>query len=228
MKILVASCDKNTDIFDAFHQCMEKYWKRHPKVIYATENVRNPYYKTISYDIPLEYWTVRMRKTIEDIDDDVILLMIDDCFIRNKVDKKRIALVEKWLLENDNIACFNFEKSWDANDEMSIYEGFKKRKPGSLYEVNLLCGMWRKDALLKVLDRYCNPWEVEINQISCGYDYYINNEDYIIDWGYTTWHPAGLFKGQWCHEIVPFFEKEGIIVDYEKRGFVTDYNRTIL
>ena len=127
MKILVASCDKDTDIFDAFHYCMEKYWKNHPEIIYATETVQNPYYKTISYDIPLELWTKRMRKTIEDIDDDKILFMVDDCFIRDYVDVDRINYVEENL--KDNIALFNFEKSWDANDLMSSYKGFKRRMP---------------------------------------------------------------------------------------------------
>ena len=47
MKILVLSCDKNIDTFDAFSHCMEKYYKNHPEVIYTTETVKNPYYKTI-------------------------------------------------------------------------------------------------------------------------------------------------------------------------------------
>lgn len=79
--------------------------------------------------------------------------------------------------------------------------------------------MWHKEALLKVLSRDCNPWEIEINQNSYGYEYYSNCGDNIIDWGYTTWHPAGLYKGKWCYEVVNFFEKEGIKMDYKKRGF---------
>ena len=39
MIILVASCDKNGDIFEAFHHCIEKYWKNHPEIIYATETL---------------------------------------------------------------------------------------------------------------------------------------------------------------------------------------------
>ena len=45
MKILVLSCDKNGDLFDAFHHCMEKYYPNHPEIIYATETIQNPYYK---------------------------------------------------------------------------------------------------------------------------------------------------------------------------------------
>ena len=217
MVILVASCDKNEDIFYPFYHCMEKYWKNHPEIVYATETVKNPYYKTINYDYPLDKWTVRMRKTIENIDDDQILLMIDDCFVRTYVDEARIKYVEENL--KGDIAVFNFEKSWDPNDLVTSYKGFNKRMPGSPYEVSLLCGMWQKFALLKVLSRDCDPWTIEMSQINYGYEYLINSGDYIINWGYTTWHPAGLFKGKWMHEVIPFFEKEGIEVDYEKRGF---------
>lgn len=217
MKILVCSCDKNEDIFYIFYHCMEKYWKNHPEIIYATESIKNPYYKTISYNIPLENWTTRIRKTLQEINDDKILLMIDDCFIRNNVDEKRIEYIKDKL--TGNIAMFNFEKSFDVNDEKTDIEGFKKRKHGSSYEVSLLCGLWQKEKLIKILERNTNPWEIELKQKNYGFDFYINSEDYIIDWGYKTFKPAGLFKGKWCKEVVPFLEKEGIKIDYEKRGF---------
>ena len=225
MVILVASCDKNDDIFYAFYHCMEKYWENHPEIIYATETIKNPYYKTINYNYPLDKWTVRMRKTLQDIDDDKILLMIDDCFIRTYVDEARIKYVEENL--KDNIANFNFEKSWDANDEISSYKGFKKRMKGSSYEVSMLCGMWQKSALISILARDCDPWTIETEQESGPYDYYTNSSAPIIDWGYETWLPAGIYKGKWCKEIVPFFEKEGITVDYEKRGFAYQYYNTL-
>jgi hypothetical protein len=53
MKILVLSCDKNDDTFEAFHHCMEKYYPEHPEIIYATETIINPYYKTITKKYPL-------------------------------------------------------------------------------------------------------------------------------------------------------------------------------
>lgn len=127
MKILVVSCDKNTDIFQPFYHCMEKYWKNHPEIVYATENVQNPYYKTVSFDIPLENWTKRIRKTLDCIDDDKILFMVDDCFVRDYVDIDRIKYVEENLC--GNIANFNFEQSWDINDMASCYKNFKRRTP---------------------------------------------------------------------------------------------------
>ena len=217
MKILVLSCDKNEDTFEPFRHCMEKYWKNHPEVIYATETIQNPYYKTIAKNYPLNNWTTRIRETLKEIDDNQILVMIDDCFIRNQVDEDRINYAKDNL--KGNIAMFNFEKSFDCNDKETGLKGFKKRKRNSAYEVSIMCGLWDKEKLINVLQGEFNPWEVEGNQNNCGYDYYINSGDYIIDWGYETYVFTGICKGKWCRNIVSFFEKEGIKVDYENRGF---------
>ena len=39
IKILVASCDKNEDLFAPFKYCIEKYWSNHPEIIYSTETI---------------------------------------------------------------------------------------------------------------------------------------------------------------------------------------------
>lgn len=217
MKILVCSCDKCEDLFQPFHHCMEKYYPNHPEVIYMTETIKNPYYKTICKDYPLELWTKRMRETLKEIDDEQILLIMDDCFIRQPVDTERIEYLSTQL--KDNIAMFAFEKSWDPNDEETNVVGMKRRQHGSSYEVTVNCALWQRDKLIDVLSRDSDPWDVEMNQDNRGYDYYINSGDYIIDWGYITWNPTGIFRGKWCRNIIPFFEKEGIDVDYSKRGF---------
>lgn len=215
--MLVLSCDKNADTFEAFNHCVEKYYPKHPEIIYTTETIKNPYYKTISYDIPLEQWTKRIRKTLQDIDDEQILLIMDDCFIRQPVDTQRIEYLSKQL--KGNIAQFCFEKSYDENDKETEVVGMKKRQHGSDYEVSINCGLWQRDKLIDVLSRDSDPWDVELNQDNRGYDYYINSGDYIINWGYITWIPTGIFKGKWCKNIIPFFEKENIKVNYEERGF---------
>ena len=82
-----------------------------------------------------------------------------------------------------------------------------------------MCGLWDRDKLIDVLKGEYTPWEVEEIGDNCNYDFYINSGDYIIDYGYVTWKPAGLFKGKWCPEIVDFFAKEKIDIDYSVRGF---------
>ena len=208
MIIAVLSCDKNEDTFLPFCHFMERYYPNHPEIIYFTEGIINPFYKTIPIKRTLEKWTKGFREFLNQIDDEQILLMIDDCFIRKPVDFKRIEYASEHL--NGNIALMNFEKSWDVNDEPTDLIGWKKRKHGSEFEVSLLCGLWQKEKLLKVVERDCSPWEIELEQDNCGFDYYINSGDYIIDWGYRTFQPVGKVKGKWTKETVEFLKRNGL------------------
>ena len=218
MKILVLSCDKDEDLFYPFRYCIEKYYPNHSEIIYSTETIKNPYYKTICKNYPLEQWTRRIRETLKEIPDNKILLMMDDIFIRKPVDTKRIDYARDNL--KGNIAMFNFEKVFNTEDKESGLEGFKIRQKGSEYELSLMCGLWDKDKLIHILEKDSDPWDVEYNQDTKGYDYYINSGNYIIDWGYETFKPVGVTKGKWAREVVDFFKKEGIKIDYEKRGFI--------
>lgn len=217
MVILVCSCDKNDDLFEAFHYCIEKYYPEHPEVIYTTETIKNPYYKTINKNYPLELWTKRIRETLTEINDKQILLMIDDIFIRKPVDIKRIEYARSIL--KGNVALINFEKVFNKEDKECGLNGFKMRKKGSEYELSLMCGLWDKEKLINILQKDSDPWTVEYNQDTKGYDYLINSGDYIIDWGYRTFHNVGVMKGKWAREIITFFEKEGIKIDYSRREF---------
>ena len=216
MKIIITSCDKNKDIFEAFHHCIEKYWNNHPEIIYITETIQNPYYKTINKDYPIELWTKRIREALEEVEDDKILLMADDLFIRKQVDEKRIKQALKLI--KGNIALVNLEKYWNEQDQ-DYKDSFKMRAKGTPYELSLMCGIWDKKKLLDVLSKDTNCWDIEESQDTKGYDYLINGGEYIIDFGYKTWQHCGLKRGKWCREIIPFFEKENIKIDYEQRGF---------
>lgn len=217
MVILVLSCDKNEDLWYPFYKCIEKYYPNHPEIIYATETKQNPYYKTISKDYPLELWTKRIRETLFEIEDNIILTMMDDDFIRKPVDVERIEYLKTQI--KGNIGALYFEKSFDKTDIETNIIGMKKRKHNSNYEVLINCGIWQKDKFIDIISRDSDPWDVELNQDNKGYDFYINSGDYIIDWGYITWHYTNICRGKWCRNVVPFFEKEGIEIDYEKRGF---------
>lgn len=216
MKIVVFSCDKNVDTFEPFHKCMEKYYPNHPEIIYITETIKNPYYKTICKNYSFDRWTQKIREALKEIDDNIILLTTDDNFIRKPVDTERIKYVESQI--KGDIAMFNFEKSFDPLDQESCYKGFKKRNLKGIAINSIMCGIWQKDKLIQALNIICQPWEIERLNIAVG-EYYINSGDFIIDIGYTFQRPFGLTRGKWAREIVPFFEKEGIKMDYERRGF---------
>ena len=220
MKIIVLSCDKNEDTFKPFHWCMESFFPNHPEIIYFTESIKNPYYKTISVPHELNEWTRGVREFLNAIASEQVLLMIDDIFIREPVDRQRIFKASEILKNEPNLACLNFEKAWDKTDEYTIYDGWKKRKHGSEYEVSLMCGLWDKYKLAQVLDRDCDPWTIELEQDNKGYDYYINSGDYIINWGYKHFEPCGIVKGKWTKEAVDYLNSKNFKINYKKRGIL--------
>ena len=214
MKILVCSCDANADLFYPFHHCLEKYWKNHPEVIYSTESIDNPYYRTIKRNYPLSSWSKRIRETLEEMDDRCVLVMVDDVFIRKEVDLKRIQEAEESL--RGNIALINFEKAFDQTYD--IGKGFGLRVAGASFAVSIMCGLWDREKLIDILSEDMTPWQVEERQPTKGYDFCINTGDYIIDWGYRNFQYFGVHGGKWCWEVVPFFLEERIDIDLTLRG----------
>ena len=121
--IVVMSCDKNKDLWEPFYLCMEKYWKIHPRIIYSTETVTNPYYETICRNYPIDKWTKRVYDTIKDIPTKHILLMVDDIFLRDYVNDKLIFALKDYVV--GNVASLNFEFSFDK-------VSFRSRAPASI------------------------------------------------------------------------------------------------
>lgn len=218
MKILVLSCDKNTDLFPLYKHCIEKYWPNHPEVIYSTETLTNPFYKTICKDYPLSSWTKRIRETVEEIDDDYILIMCDDLFIRKPVTEDFDKLCERFT--KGNFASINLEKSFDKTD-IPFGDNLLLRSDSSKYRNSCLCSLWYKPRLIKVFTTETSPWGLEQNNETFDFKYLIL-KDYIIHFEdpKTKWRWGLVRKGKWTREARTFFDSEGIKIDYSKRGFI--------
>lgn len=216
-KIVVMSCDKNQDLWFPFHYCIEKYWKDHPEIIYSTETKENPYYTTICKNLPITKWTTRAKETIKDLPCKHILLLVDDIFIRDYVDSDKIWSLTKVV--SGNIASCNLEISFDDKD-LPITSELKIRNSKGKFKLSLMCQMWNKQKLLRLLNFETDPWTFEKANKSLYYDYLISRYGDFINWGRTKddWR-FGIVKGKWARECKDFFDKEGIEIDYTKRGF---------
>lgn len=219
-KILVASCDKNADLFYPFYKCLEKYWPNHPEVVYSTENVANPYYRTISKAYDLQQWTRRIRETICELDCDFVVLMGDDIFLRESFP---VAEVEnKAILVKGKVACLHMEKPFDKAS-IPYKNGTLIRNPQGKYQTTVSFGFWDKHALIDLLSiGDYNPWVYEEINATLGY-FFLVTENGLVDWWFEDkktgrkWSP--IRKGKWNPGVVDFFKKEGINIDCSARGF---------
>lgn len=218
LAIVIFSCDKNEELWSPFMRLLNKYWEKHPKVYLLTESINCPFIETISYNYDLSIWTKRIRESLKDIKENNIIFISDDCFINDYVNIDKLNKCFDIL--KDNNASINFELSFEDKDIDSEYEGFKYKTKEAIIRVSLLCGLWQKDKLIKVLEKDTNPWQIERDQNDYGFDYYQVTENKILSWHNDgPYCNAAIREGKWQHGIEDFFKEEKIEVDYTKKGF---------
>lgn len=211
--ILIFSCDNFSDTWEPFFTLKDKYWADCPyKTYIVTETKRCSQAKTLK---ATGSWTQRIKKALTKIDTEYVITMCDDFFIRSKVDQARIEYcISKF---DDKTAVFNFEKAYNSTIKCDV-DGFGLRENNQVYLCSCQPSIWNRTKLIELLDKDMTAWEWELQVLNSQYKHYINTGETIIDIGYNR-APFSITQGKWCIEIVPFFDKEGIKIDYSQRGF---------
>ena len=210
--LLILSCDAYEDTWDIFFDLKDKYWSCCPYETYLMTETKD--YDRCKVIKATGVWTERLRNTLEQLESDYVLIMLDDFFIRDYVDQERINDIKF----NDNVAVYNFEKAYDL-PFINIDNGFKLRKNKTHYLNSCQPSLHNRTKLIERLKEDQNPWEWELTLVNSQYEFYVNDKELIIDIGYYDHKPWSIKNGKWCREVIPFFEKEGIIIDYKQRGF---------
>ena len=211
--LIIMSCDTYEDTWQPFFKLKEKYWKDCPYETYVVSETKDCMYaNTIKQE---GAWTKRLREALKEIKTDYVLLMLDDFFIRDYVDQKRIDKIKF----NDNTAVYNFELAYESKIKGNAKNGFKLRENNSSYMLSCQPSIWNRKILIELLDKDMTPHEWEYQILNSKYEFYINVGDLIIDIGYYNHKKWSIVNGKWHKEIVPFFERENIDIDYTRRGF---------
>lgn len=218
MKILVMSCDRySTDTFELFHHCAEKYWPEHPEIIYCTETVVNPYYRTINSNYPVQQWTKRLEECLNQIQDNIVLVCPDDTFFRKTVNIKTIEKLMSFI--DDQLIAINLEPPLDCtpcNEVLSI------RRPNGPWLTSMMPQLWNRKKLIELIHgKNMSPREAEHLGQNLPYSFGIIATGYKdIDFGKRPRiYAYGIVEGKWAREMIDFCKKEGISIDFEKLGF---------
>lgn len=214
--VVVLTCDSYSDLWDPFFILKNRYWADCPYETYLiTETKKCDYCKTINVNESI--WTKRVREGLKKIKSDYVIILLEDFFIRDKVNNERI----EYCMNNfdENTAMFNFEKSHDVNDIKSEVEGFNIKTRDSKYKCSSQAAIWDKEKLIELLSKDCDPWTWETNEPLKNYKFYINNESEVFTYGKEN-ILFGVYQGKWYKaDVVPLFKKENIKIDYSVRGF---------
>lgn len=219
LAIVCYSCDKNEEVWPIYKKCIDKYWPNHPNIYLLNETKKCDFINTICFDYDLDHWTIRIRKSLEEIKENYIIFMSDDIFLSDFINQEKL---EKCLeiLKDGIYSNIQFELSWHGNDVNSEYDGFKKKTDASPYKLSFLCGMWNKKDLLKLLEEDDNPWWLEYRQNLKGLKVLQVTDKKVLTWYNDGFGGNGAIKmGHWQHGVEDFLKKENIEVDFSKKGF---------
>ena len=209
MKILVLSCDKYEPCWKPFFTLLDKYYPNHPKCYLVCETKTCNYCETINANS--NSWTYRFREALKKIEDDEVLVMLDDFFIRKPVDVSRI---EK-LKFTDDIACYNFESQYR---EPALHcKDWDIQKNNQTYLNSCQPTLWNRKVLIDRLDGDKSPQNWEWQVVDSPYIHFINTKGLIIDIGKTYDMNWGIVRGKLSQECLTFLKSEGLadeIINY--------------
>ena len=173
------------------------------------------------------HWGERLIKTLNKIDSEYIIFLLDDFFFTGFVDVKRLDECIEWIKKDSNISTFGFYRTRQPNIKDGKYYGFEKRPTKASYKLNTQAAIWRKDKLLSYIRPHESAWDWEIlgsiRAERYSEDFYSAIEGIPYIFKYDSLN-LGLRRGKWLIDTVEFLKEEGIVVNYDKKGFYTQKN----
>lgn len=231
LTVLVNSCDAYEDTWYPMFKLLKKYWpdRKYP-IVLNTETKQYDFedmeIKTINLDTKKNVsWSYRLKSVLKKIDSEYILFLMDDFFLMDYVDQKRLEKIIKFMDDDSNIAVFSFYRVEDDEHQdypSEKYKDFNLRNKKGMYRFNCQAAIWRRDVLIKALRNHESAWDWELigNRRSrrMKYDFYTfpTNDNLIFNYDCEN---IGVVRGKWrLPNTEKFLKKEGIEIDYSIRN----------
>lgn len=224
--VLVNSCDDFEETWKPFFALMRFYWPECDFPVYLNTETKHTDEKNVTvlnWNVKMS-WSERLIKSLKAINSEYVILILDDFFINEKVDHKRILACIKAMDKDKKIAVFSFAPSKWIDIDDGKYEGFELRPVEGEYRFNMQAALWRTKDLLRILSKNETPWETE-NLGNFRARVLMHNKKFyaakkfgprVISYEYG----GAIHRGMWTSGTPELLRKHGINnIDFYKRGF---------
>lgn len=221
MAIAVISFDKYSDIWDTFALCINRFWhNRGYKTYLVTNNADTDYEGIENVKTGKEIsWSHRVRKALEAIKEEYVMLLLEDYLISKPVVEARVEKALDYMVSNNidylRIAPIPIIKT--KNRDCFAAELTDRQ----IYGVNLQAAIWKRDYLLKTLsDTDFSAWEFEARQ-KFGQDTRVEGKCYATN-DFVFEYLNGIIQGKWYIKTVNELSEMGIDIPLGERTVMTD------
>lgn len=222
--LIVSSCDRCSDLWLPFFTLIKKYWPGFDRKVFLCTDSKSFTFEDFNIICPLRMlpgstWSENLMALLEIIEEDIVLFMLDDFWLKTPVNVDRLQKYEKIMMDNANIGficlIFQIDPSQDnpISNEYSDFVVYGKNTP---YRVTTQAGLWRKDYLMSLLRRHESAWWFEMfgskrSRKSKFKSYVVRDSVFSYDDG------GVLFRGNYVSEYIKYFVDKGIIINPQRR-----------
>lgn len=214
--ILVASCDEYSDLWIPFFALFWRFWGDIPFKVYLGSNYRtfnDPRVKTITVGED-ENWSHGLKRMVEQIDSEYIILILEDFFLRNPVSTNDVLKCVKALKELDG-HMLRLVPRPRPDRSVAGYPFLGTIRATSPYRVSAQGTLWEKPALLSLIRDGESIWEFELKGSERSQA--VNSGYYCVRKAVLTYGHHVIERGKWFRNEARKFGRMNIGCDFSKR-----------
>jgi len=239
--ILINTTDSFEDCWLPFFTLFKKYWPNYEGKIYLNTETKvftYPGLNIISVQNNLTtpgiriMWSECFIRVLKSIDDEVILYMQEDYFLKDFVKNDLVEKYVQMMLDNA-IDCIHLTDQGSPAERASQYDLLWTIPQKHQYRISCQAALWKREVLQQYIRTYESAWDFE--RWGSRRAAILNHKFYVVD---RKWVKKDVFEiipyiftavigGKWYGEVVPLCEKHNIKIDYTKRGFFENKRKKI-
>ena len=214
LEMIISSCDKYSDLWDLHVLHLNKYWAdRTIKSTIVTDEETSRTFSNVevfsagsSLEMPQ-----RIKKKLETVSSEYVLITLDDYFITQKVNNEEInrliEAMDKYGLDYIRMFPIPTEKV-PLDKKMKLYWVDLSRN----YAVNLYPGIWRKSFLKMTLNDSLNAWKYEVSLTTIAKE---NNQKCAMSRGNEFVFLDVIRKGKLLSKASKYLRNNDMTIDRE-------------
>lgn len=221
--IIVSSCDAYEDLWKPFINTFYTNWSDCDfKKYFITETkelVNNDFF-TIKCGLK-KNWTDRLLYSLSIIDDDYIILMLEDFFLRSKIDNIKIHYFVKYI-QKYNLNMIRLIKRPEGYSSNIKHPELMEIEMNDLFRVSTQATIWNKNVLKNLLCKNENIWEFELNgtirsqsfnNFFCVKENVMTYQHHVVERG--KWFPWDAFYFRFINNVGVNLKKRNIMNFFE-------------